>query len=247
MLGVEGSVVDDTTGVEKVDPAVAASPPPIPIAACKGNTPCKWKAVKVIQGQVNVAGGCSPTAHSAISIYLTIDKTDHLFVKLDKNAHWFLKGCGGSHVGKGGLLAVDVFHAIRRGFNAVEHVGHPDTAVAEDPTNEDTHEDTDNSDDADDPMDDLDDVVAPAPKAKAKAKANECRSVMRAFKMPIRPPCVADEGNAMTTIYVYRSPATNSQNNNSLFLRSDGLDWLLSYAADELHFQGVVDTFKKTK
>ena len=54
--------------------------------------------------------------------------------------------------------------------------------------------------------------------------------------MPKRPLCAGSEQDATQTIHVLLKPNGNRQ----LYLRIDGLEWLLSYAADEHHFQGIV-------
>jgi len=94
----------------------------------------------------------------------------------------------------------------------------------------------------DDPMEELEDIVdrAAAAKPKAKAKPKKYsqgakRAEVQELKMPIHPTC----SQSTKTIYVYRKPSQRARNNTSLYLRSDCLEWLLSYAADERHFYGV--------
>ena len=53
--------------------------------------------------------------------------------------------------------------------------------------------------------------------------------------MPRRPICSGVELGQTQTIYVYVKPG-----NRSLYIRVDFIDWLLAYAADEQHFQGVL-------
>ena len=96
----------------------------------------------------------------------------------------------------------------------------------------------------------LDDVVETVLTAKAARAAwikahkqqKPSRQVpVRAFTMPTRPPCAAPESTETTIITVYRKPES-LRTWGRLYLRTDCLDWLLSYAADELYFQGVVPT-----
>jgi hypothetical protein len=73
--------------------------------------------------------------------------------------------------------------------------------------------------------------------------ASAMRSVMRQLVMPTRPECAASAMQAgdTTLIPLWRGPGkAKTANNGKLYLRIDCLDWLLSYAADELHFQGIV-------
>jgi hypothetical protein len=56
-----------------------------------------------------------------------------------------------------------------------------------------------------------------------------------AVMMPKRPPCTGLEPGQTHTIYILVGRCGNRQ----LFLRMDGMDWLMAYAADEYHFQGI--------
>jgi hypothetical protein len=55
--------------------------------------------------------------------------------------------------------------------------------------------------------------------------------------MPTRPPCAAPDGTCTTVIHAYWADVTGKR---LPYLRTDCIDWLLAYGADELHFQGVV-------
>ena len=57
--------------------------------------------------------------------------------------------------------------------------------------------------------------------------------------MPKRPECTGTDQRDTLWISVYRQKGQNSRNYGKLYLRWDNLDWLLSYAADQLHFQSV--------
>ena len=73
--------------------------------------------MEVTQSLVNVKGGFNTSYVIAKSISYTIGDTTHLFVQLDKNALWFLKGAGGTKTRKGDLKAIKVLHDIRDKFN----------------------------------------------------------------------------------------------------------------------------------
>ena len=51
----------------------------------------------------------------------------------------------------------------------------------------------------------------------------------------------------MKLVTAYRKAGSSSRNKGNLYLRVDCLDWLLSYAADELHFQGVTQPESDTE
>ena len=57
--------------------------------------------------------------------------------------------------------------------------------------------------------------------------------------VPTRPPCVGCDKDDKTVVWVYRKPRSEQRSNGNLFLRVGCIDWLLSYAADELSCQGV--------
>ena len=57
--------------------------------------------------------------------------------------------------------------------------------------------------------------------------------------MPKRPECTGADQSDTLWIKVYRQQGMNPKNQAKLYLRWDYLDWLLSYAADQLHFQNV--------
>ena len=59
------------------------------------------------------------------------------------------------------------------------------------------------------------------------------------LQMPKRPPCAGLDQDATITIRVYKKGVIDRNRGENLYLRSDYIEWLLSYAADELHFQGV--------
>ena len=63
------------------------------------------------------------------------------------------------------------------------------------------------------------------------------RNCIVELTVPRRPPCAGGQTSDTTTIFVYGMLATKAR--TPLYSRVDCLNWLLSYAADELHFQGV--------
>ena len=215
----------------------------VPFAASKGSKLGKWSPAGIIGGCVNVVGGWNKKPAIAHGVQYQMGKTMHTFVELDKNALWFLKGVGGGHVRKGDLKAVQILQEIRVRFNAACE---GEAAVAEDGIAAVAGDaDADNSNDDDDPMNALDDVAITPTKPKVKTtvkwgKKVPKRAVVQELTMLKKPVCAGGDKNSTRGIWIYRMPASDRTNHGKLYLRSDCLDWLLAYAADELHFQGVV-------
>jgi hypothetical protein len=203
----------------------------------------KWKHVSVVQDRVSIAGGYSPRGETAHSIQYQVGTTTHVFVELDKNATWFLKGVGGAVTRKGDLKPVAVMQLLRERLSRTLEQ-YDDTAVAE----EEIVAEGGDVDDGADPMDAMDamDVVAQAvahavPEKKApkpKRKPGDLsRALVHNLTVPTRPRCVGCGEGETTVVCVYRPTQTNTRSN--LYLRMDCIDWLLAYAADELALQGV--------
>jgi len=238
--------------------------PLAPVAASSGhNTRGKWKTVKVEQGLVSILGGFGVGFHTAASIDFNVgdDVETHTYVLLDKNAQWFLKGAGGDKVQKGDVKAVKIIDTIREKFReACCTTDDVQCTTADDVQCITADEVVDEG--VVDPMDALKvrQICAepirngvngsgtkgkrPRPDInKKKGDPSMTRSVMRQLVMPTRPECAASAMQAgdTTLISLWRGPGkAKTANNGKLYLRIDCLDWLLSYAADELHFQGIV-------
>ena len=223
--------------------AAVAEQSVVPIAASAGSRHGKWRQVEVGQSVVCMTGGFSRTYSQANSIELVcgISNTKKVFVQLEKNSHWFLKAVGGPGTQKGELKVVEVMEDIRLQFErVVRKADCNEPAVAE-------QRDACQIEEVD-PMDALDEVAAsefqtPVKGEKALFKkrqvARRLRSEVQQLEMPTRPVCAGRPQDGMTSIHVYRKPGSTCRNFGNLYLRTDCLDWLLSYAADELYFQGV--------
>ena len=203
----------------------------VPLAASSGHKRGTWKPVNLSQEHLIMSGGFHAKFEVIPVIRYQSGTTTHSFVELNKNAQWFLKGVGGLQTGKGDLKAVRVLQAVGKQFS-LACAGPDGVADAE----------AQDADSDEDPMDALDDVLIPTPKAKAKgqAKSKQRHALVQDLKMPRRPPCTGTDQNETIVISVYKKSASAKRGRSKYFLRSDFLDWLLSYAADELHFQGVV-------
>ena len=228
--------------------AVATQPPLTPLCASKSGKQ-QWRPVVAVSSQIIINGGVSARGELATSIPYQVGDTVHEFVELDKNAQWFLKGVGGSTVRKGDLKHVHALAALRAAFMSQAEDYDADanaesadvqlSAVAESQCDSHTP-----SNDIDPmyAMDDLTDVVmaeaSPSPKKKRTAARSLRRSVVLELHVPTRPPCTGDTGGK-TAVWVYRHAQDTKRNYGKLYLRVDNIGWLLAYAADELHLQGV--------
>jgi hypothetical protein len=213
----------------------------LPVVATKPKQGNRWRPVKTVTGLVNVSGGFSNVMLCASSISITTQTITQIFVQLDKNAHWFLKGVGGLATQKGTLKCVEVMADIRRQFRVA--CGEPAVAAGDGDEEEDVAVADDVADDEADPMDSLQEVKdeKPAPKKKpqkTKSMGAE-KSQVHDIIMPSRPACAAAGQTDTVTITVYRKAKVGRASDPALYLKIDCLNWLLSYAADELHFQGV--------
>jgi hypothetical protein len=220
-------------------PRSGAKRPLTPLSATRSVSQ-RWRPVVVLESLVNVQGGYSTRDEAANSIQYQSGGTIHTYLELDKNAGWFLRGVGGETVRKGDLKTVAVMSFLRAEFgHKLNENLDEDTAVAEE-TDTAVAEDVDPMD----AMDDLPDVpVATKKQAKKKRIAREtCRSLVLDLVVPARPPCAGCTEGETTVVYLYRKPRADRRTNGKLYLRSSCIEWLLSYAADELAFQGVTAT-----
>ena len=96
---------------------------------------------------------------------------------------------------------------------------------------------------------------ASKPKAKPKAKKADQRSRIMTLEMPKRPMCAGGgddkkKGDDTITISVYLKSGSKHTNSakRPVWLNSSCIGWLIAYAADEKHFEGVQrDTVEKNK
>ena len=195
-----------------------------------------WHPVSIVSGYISIKGGYNPRGEAAESIEYKMGEKVYMFVELCKNAPWFVKGVGGPKVQKGELKAVRVHGLIRKCLNqkigACESDEETPSAVAELPSESQEPEE------GRDPMDDMDELVDVVRKKPRNTKRVD-RAVVEELEVPTRPPCAGCNKDDKTVIFVYRKPAREKRSNAKLYLRADCIDWLLSYASDEFHRQGV--------
>ena len=216
--------------------AEAAVAEPVAEAAVRGDTmvpKCSqvvgikrsWRRVFAVSGTMAISGGYGGKIQRlAQTVVYEMDGRVWSFVHLHKHAPWFVHAVAGTDASKNDIGAVRVLDHIRTQFAqavTTEDSSEDTTAVAE-PILGDV-----------DPMDELEEVALPVKTVK-KTKKSRCQTQLRALTMPKRPPCSGVERDLTTIIYVYSPPKCKS-----LYLRVDCLDWLLSYAADEHHYQGI--------
>ena len=234
----------------------AAVDPPTPAVAAANRTDRgRWKPVECYECVVGISGGFNQKPFAAKCIDVQVGGSKHRFVEVVKHAEWFVKGVGGHKAQTCVLDNVTVLYEIRAklfnispdGSSEVEAASGVELTEAEEPTTEKEEEDEDV-----DPMDALNDLVEtpikrkPAPNRRATiANAKrQTRSAVAAVLMPTRPLCVGSAVADTTTISVYMKGQSQggSPALRSIYLRMDNLDWLLSYAADQLHHQGIAET-----
>ena len=115
-----------------------------------------------------------------------------------------------------------------------------DRSRGEDEDNEEVLKDEENADI--DPMDMLfecaPDLETPKKQSDRKREQQRLsgpqRSLVRAIDMPERPHCVGGAAGARKIVHVFVRP-----NSKALWINMDCSDWLISYAADEHHYQGI--------
>ena len=200
-----------------------------------------WRPVSIETGLVSIKGGYNTRGEAAHSIQYQIHDTTHLFVELDKNAPWFLKGVGGTKIQKGDLKPVRVLDVLRETLDRkLEQEPDAAAAVAGGQLSAVAAAQSEADEDID-PMDQMDDLVEVVPKANKKPRTTNRtnRAMVEELVVPTRPPCVGCDDDDKTVVCVYRKPRSEKRSNGNLFLRVDCIDWLLSYAADELRCQGV--------
>ena len=210
----------------------------------------QWHPVSIEQGIVNIKGGYNARGEAGQSIQYQVDDTIHVFVELDKNASWFLKGVGGSKVQKGDLKPVQVMNLLRSRFQQkldddpdaqATDAGNQLSAVAGSQSeSQEPEEDVDPMDS----MDTLDEIAPQADKMNQFKKRKLCKiknskSFIENIEVPTRPECVGCGNDDKTVVCVYQKAQAKNRGIGKIYLRADCIQWLLAYAADELHLHGV--------
>ena len=183
----------------------------VPAAHCAARP---WKPI-VVSHKLSVTGGFTNKPHFVSAIELHDGGGIVNFVEVTKNSEWFLKSAGGNDTQKGHVKRVRILDML-------------ETAVAAEATVVQGAGASRDAGDVD-PMDALDvHVPADLPKPKKNKKKHEVVTV----QMPLRP---YDDAAPRVDVSVYFS----GKNGKKLLVRSDHIPWLMAYAADEIHHQGV--------
>ena len=95
----------------------AHTPNPLTPLSTPSSGTSRWKPVSIVTGIINIKGGYNTRGEAAEGIQYQIHDTTHQFVKLDKNAAWFLKGVGGVKAQKGDLKPVTVIELLHETFD----------------------------------------------------------------------------------------------------------------------------------
>ena len=141
---------------------------------------------------------------------------------------------------RGGLKPVKVLDMLRAFLNAElkQNLAEQLSAVA---GSQSDSQEPDEDIDPMDAMDAMDELVEAVPQARKKPRTTQRihRAVVEELVVPTRPVCGGCNKDDKTVVCVYRKPRSEKRSNGNLFLRVDCMHWLLTYAADELHFHGV--------
>ena len=221
-----------------ISDGVGAMPPLVPISApISGNG--RWQPASVVLDRVSVTGGYNTRGEGGIGIEYQVDGTTHVFVELNKYAPWFVKGVGGARLRKTDLKPIQVMELLRDKYDDAGKGQFSAVAGSQSDSQEPVNEEVD-------PMHDMDDLVETVAVTKRNRKPRsdptpqrQGRSSIEQFEVPTRPPCAAGDTDDKTLVCVYKKARTDNRSRVNLYLRADCIDWLLAYAADELHFQGV--------
>ena len=207
----------------------SASQTPVTHLAAKRTSKPTWKPIKLIYDSVTISGGFSSKTFVVQTIMVdAVTKTDS-FVEVTKNADWFLKTVGSDVTQKGQCKAVKVLNELSDKLKT-QHL--LPTSVASESDSPPAVADADY-----DPMDALDAGVQSTPVKKGKSPYKKARHQILFVDMPMRPPCADASCTETKQVSVYYSGKTAKK----LYVHCDCIGWLIAYAADELHFQGVVD------
>jgi hypothetical protein len=194
----------------------------------------KWKPPRIRTDTVSVGGGFGGKTFVVQTLQIaTSPSKEDTFVECCKNSDWFRHAVGGEGVGKGECRFVDVLEILRKKvneqFSGTAVAGEDDAPLA-------SLESDSPVADMIDPMDQLDDGAAAAtarPLKRARRKANFHKVVT--LPMPLHPPCAVADCHDTKDVMCYYGGKTCKKT----FVRITDIPWLLAYAADEHHFQGV--------
>jgi hypothetical protein len=175
-----------------------------------------WKPITLAKS-LSVSGGYQRKTLQAESM----EVGDDIFVKLDKNAEWFLKSVGGPSLRKGGLQRTRVIEELRQKCGI-------DTASPQKPAAHEILED--------DPMGRLDMCLYEGDASGAKEKKKHyqpkrAKEKVMTVEMPLR--ALGRSGGQGVSVRLM------PKGTNSLWIHSDNVPWLVAYAADELGRGGI--------
>ena len=202
----------------------------VPICLQDAKAQCgQWKPVHILTDHIALEAGFSKNAYQAQCV--VYGDEEWKFVHVKKQHPWFAAAVGGPMLKKGDMPTVHVIDELNAkvfGKQSKESL-HEDRSRGEDGENE--------CEAQIDPMAGLAacEPDLETPKKLKKARKREVqRSLVREIEMLQRPLFVGGEAALSKTVHVYIKP-----NSKALYIRVDCIDWLVSYAADEHHYQGV--------
>ena len=221
-------------------PCNSSLQPQVPICQTEAKKELgEWHTAKILVDHIALEAGFAKQPYQAQCLTAECGETEWKFVHVTKNIPWFLAAVGGPQCKRGTLQSVLVIDTLASTvFGKTDWGLHADRSCGECGESEDRRDGECGENEEEDPMSILMDVSEPAwetPKKKSmKQKREPQRSMVRAIDMPKRPLCVGGAAGDLQKVYVFVRPGSKA-----LWVRIDCIDWLTSYAADELYYQGV--------
>ena len=200
-----------------------------------------WKSANVLTDHIALEAGFSKQAYQAQCATIDYAGREEKFVHVNKHSPWFLAAVGGPNCKRSSLPAVYVIEALQdKMFDTFDKQVVDDADRGRGEYGEHEEGVTEDLPGEDDPMLLLG-ACSPdhQPETPQKCKRRKIQTkrptdLVRAIDMPKRPSCAGSECAEIKKVHMYVRP-----NSKALWIRLDCIDWLVSYAADEHHYQGI--------
>lgn len=200
-----------------------------------------WKSANVLTDHIALEAGFSKQAYQAQCATIDYAGREEKFVHVKNNSPWFLAAVGGPNCKRSSLPAVYVIEALQdKMFDTFDKQVVDDADRGRGEYGEHEEGVTEDLPGEDDPMLLLG-ACSPdhQPETPQKCKRRKIQTkrptdLVRAIDMPKRPSCAGSECAEIKKVHMYVRP-----NSKALWIRLDCIDWLVSYAADEHHYQGI--------
>ena len=195
-----------------------------------------WKAAQILPDHITMELGFSRMAYQAETVSIEVGGLMRRFVHFKKQHTWFVAAVGGPQMRKANMVAVRVIEELNSKVWGCAKGEDVDRSGDQD-QDEDVPQVQD--DEVIDPMERLCPVMPEdrleTPKKKPRRCKESQRSHVREIEMPMRPPCVQKGQPEWKQVRFY----VGRPQSRALWIDIEDIDWLISYAADEHHYQGV--------